>query len=331
MKRSLILIALLGIALGGCAPRDTPQSDGAEKTTSLTLQLNWYPEAEHGGYYAADVEGYYKEAGLDVQILPGGSGVPVVQKVAAGQADFGVANADRVLLLRAQEADVIAIMAPLQDSPRCLMVRSDAEVESFSDLAGYTIAMGSEPYSDFLRNGVLPADVSIVPYNGGVTQFVARNKNFAQQGYSFSEPYFAQQEGVEPKLLMVSETGFNPYTSCLIVSRAFAEENPDVVRNMVAASIDGWQAYLKSPEETNQLILQENSELTPEILRFGVNAMKPLCVPEGSKKSDFGTMDAGRWANLREQMTQSGSLDSNSDELGAGFSLEFLPNTRPGD
>src|SRR5690348_8486856 len=50
--------------------------------TAVTLQLNWFPEAEHGGYFAALVHGYYREAGLNVRILPGGADTPVVQQVA---------------------------------------------------------------------------------------------------------------------------------------------------------------------------------------------------------------------------------------------------------
>ena len=65
---------------------------------SVTLQLNWFPEAEHGGYYAALAEGYYQEAGLNVKILPGGPDTPVLQQVARRAVTFGVANADNILL-----------------------------------------------------------------------------------------------------------------------------------------------------------------------------------------------------------------------------------------
>src|SRR5688572_8504254 len=100
MQRFLVLVALIGLA--GCSDSEpTPEpgtaSDGALR--KVTLQLNWYPEAEHGGFYAAEVNGYYAEEGLEVEILAGGAEVPVAPRVAAGQVDFGIENADRVLLM----------------------------------------------------------------------------------------------------------------------------------------------------------------------------------------------------------------------------------------
>ena len=63
----------------------------------VRLALNWFPEAEHGGFYAALVHGYYQKQGLQVEILGGGPDAPVIQRVATGAVEFGVTNADDVL------------------------------------------------------------------------------------------------------------------------------------------------------------------------------------------------------------------------------------------
>ncbi len=94
-------------ASGSAATVESPST--AESTAAVRpadkvkLLLNWYPEAEHGGYYAALVRGYYREAGLDVEILAGVPNTPVIQEVAREQVTFGVDNADKVLLARAQQ------------------------------------------------------------------------------------------------------------------------------------------------------------------------------------------------------------------------------------
>ena len=114
------MVLLTGVTVGtGCSkPPETPAPEPtAFATQQVTLQLNWYPEAEHGGFYTALNSGYYSEAGLEVDIIAGGADVPVLQRVATGQATFGIENADRILLMRAEEADVVAVMAPLQNSP----------------------------------------------------------------------------------------------------------------------------------------------------------------------------------------------------------------------
>ncbi len=88
----------------------------------VTLALNWFPEVEHGGFFAADVHGFFRDEGLEVEIQSGGPGAPVIQQVATQRCDFAVANADQVLLGRDQGAQVVAVMAAMQNSPHCIMV-----------------------------------------------------------------------------------------------------------------------------------------------------------------------------------------------------------------
>ena len=97
--RRLFCVLLLASGLVGCKPSSPTATVPTEESAQLqkvTLALNWFPEAEHGGYYAALVNGHYREEGLDVEIQPGGPGVPVIQNVATGRVMFGIANADQV-------------------------------------------------------------------------------------------------------------------------------------------------------------------------------------------------------------------------------------------
>ena len=128
-------LALGLVLLSGCRP-------SSSESNTVTLQLNWLPDAQHGGYYAALLNGHYARRGLDVEILAGGPGRPVIPKVALGRVDFAIANADQVLMAAAQDAQIIAVMAALQDSPRCIMVHEDAGIASFDDLHDLTLAMG---------------------------------------------------------------------------------------------------------------------------------------------------------------------------------------------
>ena len=322
---AVVLAALIGCSSSDSAP-NSPEADGALRP--VTLQLNWYPEAEHGGFYAALENGYYREAGLDVRILPGGADVPVVQQVASGQVDFGIENADRILLLRAQEADVVAVFAPLQTSPRCLIVHESVGVESFGDLAGFTIAMNAgEPFAQFLLKNALPKDVTVVPYSGGVTHFL-RDERHAQQGYNFSEPFVAKEQGGDPRVLLVAEAGFNPYTSCLFTRGETIEKDPELVRRMVTASRRGWEEYLKNPEPPNAAIHKVNPQMSLEILAFGVEAMRPLCVPEGEENKAIGRMNLERWETLRWQMVGAGVLEEDSPGAGQAFREEFVAGPR---
>src|SRR5262249_32976689 len=102
--RRHVLQSMFALALAACTERTSPSaasSDGGPALTSIKFQLDWVPEPEFGGFYAARNDGAFAKEGLDVTIAGGGAGVPVVQMVAMGKADFGIAGADEVLIARA--------------------------------------------------------------------------------------------------------------------------------------------------------------------------------------------------------------------------------------
>ena len=111
---------------------------------------------------------------------------------------------------------VVAVMAPLQLSPRCIMVHESSGIRDFNDLKNITIEMSnSNPFSYFLRKKLPLEGVKVVPYYG------QRGPVFAAQelraaGYVFSEPFVARKEGGDPEVLMLSKLGFNPYSSVLV-------------------------------------------------------------------------------------------------------------------
>lgn len=316
--------------LAGCGTSTPAAPEGsassAAKLQAVTIALNWFPEAEHGGFYAALVHGYYAEAGLDVTILPGGPNAPVLQQAAAGRVDFAVDNADKLLLARAQEADVVAVMAPIQNSPRCLLVHADSGINSFDDLTrqtDFTLYMSSgQPYAQFLAKRLDLSRLTIAPYAGNVAPFLLDPKS-ALQGYSFSEPFVARKQGGQSKLLMVSDLGFNTYTSLLTTGRQQLRDRPELVRKVVAASIRGWRKYLDDPTETNRYINEQNPEMELDVLEFGARDLQALCLPAGLTADQLGEMTAARWDTLAEQLIEIGALPAGSSASGA-YTTEFV-------
>jgi NitT/TauT family transport system substrate-binding protein len=308
-------------------PRAGQPSAGRPTLVEVGLALNWYPEAEHGGYYAAVVHGFFEEEGLKVTIRPGGPGVRVVADVASGAVAFGVDNADKLLTWRAQQADAVAVMSPLQDSPRCIMVHQKSGLKKLEDLATQrplTLAINADqPFALYLKKRVDLTDVQIVKYPGNVVQFLL-NPDYGQQAYSFSEPFLAQQKEGDPHCLMLSELGFNTYTSLLIAQQEMIDKQPDLVAKMTRACIRGWRKYLEEPAATNKYIHEQNPEMGLDVLEFGVAALKPLCLPEGFAADRLGEMTAKRWQTLTDQMVEIGSIKPGAVEAGEAFTTRFL-------
>ena len=329
-RRFLVLISLLGLTLllvQGCGVKRQVEPEG-ERLEAVTLMLNWYPEGEHGGFYAAKELGIFERYGLDVTIRAGGPNAPVAQELVSGRAQFAVGNADDVLLFRNQEVPVVALMAPLQNTPRCVLVRANSGVTRLSELSGFVLqANVGRPFLNFMRAEGLLEGIQVVPYGGSVATLISTDKT-AIQAYSFSEPFVAREQGIEVRALMLSDVGFNPYASCLLADEGYIAANSDVVGRMVVACREGWQQYLQSPDRTNAAILKENSQgLTADALTFGVAELKLLCLPDGMSADKLGQMSAERWEQLVEQLVKLKLIDASKVLANQVFNAEFLERT----
>jgi NitT/TauT family transport system substrate-binding protein len=100
------------------------------KSAKIKLALDWKPEPEFGGFYAAP----YTQHGLDVEILPGGAGTPTVQMVGAGSVDFGIVSGDEVVLARSHGNDVVALFAVFQNNPAGIMAHASRNLTNIGDV-----------------------------------------------------------------------------------------------------------------------------------------------------------------------------------------------------
>lgn len=307
------------------AQSNVDQQSDATTRQKVAVQLNWYPEAEHGGIYQAFADQSYVDAGFEVDIRAGGRATPVAPEIQFGRVQFAIANADDVVVFREQGMDVVAVMAGTQDNPRCILVRQESGVERFEDLAGMTLQrQAGRPFLEFMRAQGLLEKVIERPYPGSVATLVADPK-VAIQAYSYSEPLLAQQQGVEVRTLMVSDLGWNPYSSVLITSGELIRRDPELVGRFVRATRQGWRNYLRDPALGNKAILAANSAtVTEESLSFGVQGLKTLALPEGMPEEQVGKMQAERWNTLVEHMASLKLIDPAKVKPEDCFTAQFL-------
>ena len=323
--RWLIAVVLMVPGCGDTEPAPDADSKIVRPPTAVSLQLNWLPEAEHGGFFAADVHKLYLDSNLDVEIRPGGPGTQVVTQVATGRVLFGVTNADRVLVGQAAGAKTVAVMAAMQVSPRCVMVHENSGISSLKELGQVgTLAVSSTAtWSLFLQKRVDLDGVQLVPYAGNVSQFLL-NDDFAQQGYSISEPFVARLQNAQPRVLMVSDLGFNPYTSVLITTPEVIRTQPDLVAAMVKASVAGWRQYLDNPSLANEAISARNEDMGLPILAFGAKQLKSLCSTTETPREELGRMTQARWKTLLDQLVDVKVIEAGKVEASEVFTNRFL-------
>jgi NitT/TauT family transport system substrate-binding protein len=317
--RLLRLLAVVGFILiaFGCSrssenKSDTKAGGGAAEAAKVKLVLNWVPEPEFGGFYAAREAGFYSKAGLDVEILGGGAGVPVLQMVATGKADFGISGADETITAVARGADVVALFAVFQTFPQGIMAHASRGAKGLGDvLSSGTLAIEPGlPFAAFLKKKYGFDKVKVVPYDGGVARFVAE-KDFAQECFVTSEPIAARRKGVEPSVFLIADEGFNPYAAVVITRKALWKENPDRVRAFVRASREGWRAYLTDPAQANAAMAKLNTGLDAETFAAAAEVQKPFIETDEIKKNParLGSMSPDRWETLGKQLVELGLIE----------------------
>lgn len=291
----------------GCGKSAPSQTE--KKNTDVTLALNWKPEPEFGGFYAAQAAGYYNDHHLKVNITGGGDQVP--QMVAAGQCQFGILAADEVVTARAKGIDLVALFAVYQTNPQGIMCHADAHYKSIADVMnsnGTLAVQPGLPYVDFLQKKYPKATVKIVPYDYSIVQFM-NDPNYSQQCFITSEPIAAEQKGAKTKVFLIADEGFNPYATVVVTRGQYLREHSGIVHDFIKAVAEGWRSYLDNPAPANQAMGDLNREMDPATFAAAAAAQKPLIEDEQTKANGLGSMTEKRWSTLIEQLSDLKLID----------------------
>src|SRR5579885_935152 len=289
-RRSFLRVAAAAALLPAC-----------RRSSKLTLALNWKPDPQFGGFYAAP----YARHGLDVEILPGGAGTPTVQMIGAGSAEFGIVSADELVLARARGNRAVALFAVFQNCPQGIMVHASRRLTSIGDVVkeGTLAIQRGLPYARLLEKRYGFAHVRVVPSPGGDITAFLHDEKFAQQCFIMSEPLEARRKGVEVTVFPVSDLGYNPYTTVLATSEDYLRNHADTAKRMTDAVREGWRTYLDHPQPTNEKMHQLNPSMDLSTFAEVAEAQKPFI-----EAAHLGAMTEQRWQTLIQQLRDLGDL-----------------------
>jgi NitT/TauT family transport system substrate-binding protein len=314
-----VISILASLLVGGCH-----HSSDSAGLTKIVLQADWYPQPEHGGFYTALVKGYYKAAGLDVSIQPGGPYVTPEQQVSSGAAQIGMSSSDKILESIADGQPLVAVAATMQHDPQGVMVRKDSPIDSFADLNGHTVAIKTgSTWWQFIEKKYQLTNVHEVPAMMNVANFIA-DPEYIQQAFATSEPFFAKQAGIETRVLLTSDAGYNPYR-VMFTTREFLQQHSDAVGKFVDASEHGWRDYLNDPTAAHTAIVKLNPALNPEWMEFTWKSLRDGHFVDGDEPNgaQIGKMNAERWQTMYEQLSDLKVIDKQFDPATA-YTLQFV-------
>lgn len=290
----------------------------------ITLQLNWKPEPQFGGFYAAD----YKAEGLDVKVEPAGAGTPTVQMVAAGRVPYGIVSADELVIARSKGQDLVALFAVYQTNPQGIMTRA---ARGFADIGDVfktpgTLAMQRGlPYAMFLEKKYGFGKLKIVPSPfGDLTAYRTRD-DYAMQCFVTSEPLAARKTGIEPTTFLISDSGYNPYTTVLVTRGDYLKANEAEVKKLVSTVARGWRGYVDDPTKTNEAMMKLNPTMDAETFKASADAQKPLIETDETKANGLGVMTTERWKALIDQLADLKVIDKSVDPASCFVDLRPRP------
>ncbi len=318
------LVLTIVIAACGGAPTSTPAPD------TVNVQLSWIHTIEYAGFYEAVDKGYYTSASLDIHLNTGGfdengNFINPVQKVVDGEADFGIIDAQTLLLERSQGTPIVAIAAIYQRSPVAFVSLAEKNITTPEDLVGMTASIelttsGSLFRSLLASTGVDPVSVNMVQRTDYTIAPLLENQADIIDGWITNEAVILTKEGHEYNTLLVSDYGIEAYANVIFAREDTLTNKPDMVERFVRATLLGIQSAVDNPEEAAELAVHYNAERDLEIETEAMLRSVPLLVPS---QSTPGMMTAESWQITYQILLDEEALSEPLD-INTAYTLTFL-------
>ncbi|MCJ8168740.1 GGDEF domain-containing protein [Atopomonas sediminilitoris] len=271
---------------------------------TVKLRLRWVPQFQFAGYYMALEKGFYREAGLDVQIIPSAPELSgPIDYVLTGQAEFGIANSGLVRE-RAAGKPVVALAAIGQHAPAVWLVRGDSGIQSLHDLVGKRLmsipsglSESIELFAPFVLEGIDLDKLTLLPTSYDLKSLV-NGETDALNAYITNEPFVLLKQNVDFRVIRPRSYGVDFYSDILFTTEAYVAQHPERVKAFREASLKGWRYALTHVDESIDVLLDKYvTDRSREHLQFEADSLRELIDPDVIA---VGHMNPGRWQHIAQ-------------------------------
>jgi NitT/TauT family transport system substrate-binding protein len=333
MKSSVMTALLAAAAVAGLLDGKQLATARAQELAKATVRLAFTYNGHRSPYLLAIDKGFYREAGLDIEVLEGKGVTSSMQLVAAKQDTFAIVDPPSLMLGAAQGMPLRQVAQLYQISPNALISWKDQNIAKPNDLVGKTVAtlQGDTTttmlYAMLAKNNVDRNGVRIVTSDGGTRNqtFLAKRAE-AITGFS-NDSYLAFYATTDGKVtnFLYSDFGIDTMGDGIAAHRDTIAASPKVVQGFVRASIRAYHYALEHPDEAVSSLMKRAPSLKPEVELQKIKATASLLASADTKANGIGYSSKARWEQAQTLMHDFGGLTKVESDVSVFYTNEFLP------
>jgi NitT/TauT family transport system substrate-binding protein len=332
-----LIAALLCVAsLVGSLP-GTASAQGAPATpTKLVFSLDFIPLGRHAPWYAALAEGYYKDEGLDVSIIPAQGTAQVIQAVESGTANIGFVDVPSVVIARGNGSKLKMVAVNYEKAPYAVFSLSNgANVTEPKQLEGLNLGSGAGSFTPKVIQGFMsqkgldpnkltisnvapPARASML-LSGQLPaiEFFVMSKPGLEAG--------AKSSNAELRTLLLADHGLELYGNGIAATEDYIAHNSDVLKRFVRASLKGWKFAIAKPEEAAADQIKYVPTLKPEVIVAELGVVADLAVTAETKKNGLGWFNPAKMKANVDFVTKYVGINGTPPAATDIYATGFLP------
>ncbi|MGZ6586457.1 MAG: ABC transporter substrate-binding protein [Solirubrobacteraceae bacterium] len=332
MKRALMMtagLAALALALSACGEKkESVTSSGG--TQSMTVMLDWFPNADHVGIYQALADGDFEKAGLNVHIqVPSDPALPL-KLLEAGKTDVAISYEPEVMLARDKGEALVSVAAIVQEPLTSIVSIGSKHIRTAADLRGKRVGEAGIPYqhaflTTILAHAHVPAG-SVKEINVGanlIPAMLSGRVGATLGSYWNYEAIQLQRMHKHPKVIRMDQVGVPTYDELVVVARkSTVVDHPDELRRFVQALGRGYGAVRRDPQAAVNNLVKANPGLDAGVQLASVKATLPAFFPSDASKP-WGWQSASQW-NAFGQWVLDQHLISNPNAVADASTNELL-------
>lgn len=325
MKKACVLflgLSLLLLGMSGCVKqkKEVPLQ-------KVTVTLDWTPNTNHTGLYAALDKGFYKQEGLDVQIVQPGESM-TLQLVGSQKSDFGISYQEDVTTARSNDIPVVSIAAIIQHNTSAFASLKKDKINSPKDFEGKRYGDWGSPTATEIIRALMEKDngnFSQVKIISGITEFfhtIGKDADFEWIYYGW-DGVEAKRRGMNLDIMMLKDLDpvFDYYTPVIVANEATIASNPGMIKRFMKATAKGYEFAIQNPGEAGSILVKHAPELDPALVKLSQEYLS------GQYKSDavqWGFQKMSVWQNYAQWMYDH-RLIATMIEAHKAFTNQFLP------